>query len=263
MALEDTVATYNALAAQNLTLQQAVADAAIEQINAIGAEFQARQASMLIQRHVNTVTGSDAANGLTAGTPYQTVQKAIDACPPKGTVLVIMQSPLHVSEDIDCGNKEVRLRSSSSTRHAITFQQQVQIFASQNYRTVKRFLVGPEGYLDIQGLTITVPSLAAVPGMAAALTAADQHLIFGIKPFGTGLTGRISVMLGGNDIVIPADPSFSLISNREYPVDFYEASNIYPGAVTSPLGRIFAGITNTSGTAVNTLPWLRTNRTNV
>ncbi len=83
MSLETQVAALVAAAGNNLLLPGQIAQTAIEQIAKVSQAYQTAIATADIQRYVDQVLGSDAANdGKTAGAPFKTIDRALADCTP-------------------------------------------------------------------------------------------------------------------------------------------------------------------------------------
>lgn len=256
MSLEQSIADLTQQAGGLLDLPQAIANAATSQINAIGNAYQARLATLTTTAYIDQALGSDTAAG-TLAAPYKSIEKALAMTPRGGRCIAVLKGDYVISAaSIAVNGIDLLIQSDSSVKRNLYFERYLITSTTPNYRAIYGFKLGGGAKLTLSGLTVNFP---AVDGSWGTYSAANSHMI-GAKDSTDWLP--LTVSLISCNLNIPATPFCSILEGSNL-IDMLGYGNTLTGAVTSLLGRLFADQTNTAGVAANTLPWLRTNFTNV
>lgn len=251
-SIDEQLATLSAKVTAIEGKADAVTAAAISRIQAVSDAYSGRIATLAAQFWVNALTGNDTTGDGSLAAPWATIKKAVDAVPMGARVIIWLMAAHEITQDIDCTGKHVTIRSSSATRHSITFQR---YNTAVPQRAVRGFTLGLNSTLAFREVTITAPLLdgswATNPAgsLAPAIRVSDGTL-FGPK----------TVVFTLCDINFPATMFSNFIAGAQ-PTIYAVGSCTETGSTI--LGRMFTGVTNTSGTLVTTLPWLVTDLTNV
>lgn len=256
MSLESSIAALTQQAGLLMDLPQQVNAAALAQINAIGAAYQARIAGMTPTFYVNQVTGADT-NGGTIGSPFRSLQKAIDQTPFGGRVHIVLQADYTISgAPITSYGRHVHIASDGGVKHNINFERFVDTSTTPAYRGVRGFLLSAGGSLSLRGLTINVP---LIDGSYSTYAPFNLGLFAAV---GTDWWQALHVTLYLCDYKIPASPYCSMFPSESL-VILRAYGMTLNGAIASLNGQVSAAHTSTAGVASTTLPWLLTNLTTI
>lgn len=247
-----SLAALTAATTELTALRQALLPVA--QVRAdLQAEFAARQAQMGVTFWVDPAAGLDTAAG-TEAAPLRTVTQALARTPVGGRCEVRLTGPLEVAGQIRIDRRDLLVRSSSSTRHAVTFGRT----AAGGARSTGHFYLMGRATFTAMLVRIVQPALAGFEGTTLD---ADAACIRAAVVPSDGATGRAGVSLGAVDVELPATAFAPLMGGT--PLSLAWWNNTLVGAVSSVRGRLHELATSVSGTATATLPWLHTNLSEV
>lgn len=252
MSLESSIAALTQQAGLLMDLPAQVNAAAQAQIAAMGAAYQGHLASAHVIAYVNQVGGLDTNSG-SIDLPFKTIGKALSLTPRGGVCQVLLSGPYLVDQHINVDGRLLMLQSSSSVRHALSFDRFSDLFGTATlYRGMRGFKLSFGGSIAIRDLTLVMPALdgafAALP-----LHPASSGMI-GAAGSGAYPVGR--VVLGYCDVTMPVTAFTPILGMAYAPV---ELNAFAVTSVASLNGKWFDGITAGGGTATTTLPWLTTN----
>lgn len=247
MSLEQSIAGFTSQAGLLLDLPDDISQAALAQMAAITANYNSILASQLVNAFVDKINGLDTNQG-TQASPFKTIAKALSLTPRGGKCVVNLLSDYHMDTYIYLNGKKLFLQS-SGTRKTITFAVFANVVAT--LRSINGFVLDPLDHISFTGVNIVWPD---IPG-PLSLRSTDSS-----APIMAAAIGSFSVAFYDCQMTIPAAPAYQLIQSFGT-FSLYVLSCTYPGAVTSPNGRWFDDVTNTAGTAANTLAKYLTNLT--
>lgn len=243
----------------------------INTLNGVGAAFQAGAANLTAGYQavvasavrsavVDQVAGSDATGDGSGAAPYKTIQKALDMTPRGGVCQVTLRSDYsHLTDDTLIDGRRMILNVEGVAKKNIYFAKTSVVSGAYTLRKLYGFKFKNGGSIAAYSVILNVP---AAVGAESGWLAHDNGAVF--KTDDSQGDGGFSIMLLGCDISVPNANFGALVGSiTPVPCAFNWQNNAMIGEATSILGRLFAGQTNTAGTASTTLPWLLTNLANV
>lgn len=249
MSFEATVAQLVAQTNQALVLPQQIADLAAAKIADIGSTYQNRINSMRLTIYINQITGDDNGDG-TAAHPKKTITAAISATPRGATLQIYLQADYAWSNPISLDGRNV-LISSSGARYKLLPTATIKVANSISYRSMGAFTCASGGTLTLTDVDLIIPS---------AVIGSESYPVYGEGIFLQGWgTGAAVLIIGNANITMPTNPASTLFGAWDL-INFSTWAVVVTGSL---LGKLISGVTNSSGTAATSLPYLSTNLTTV
>lgn len=240
MSLENSIAALTTQAGLLLDLPQSIANTATTQITRVGNDYAARVATLAVTRYVDPVLGSDTANNGVVGSPYKTIQRALEDCVPGGAIDILLMGDITISgSDVYIRNKIVRIVSDSSTRRVITFERYLVQTVTPNQRGSRNFNFYQSALLILENIRLNAPVL---DGSWGNYTNASGYGSMFWAPSGRG--GRFTVCFANVELEISATPFGTVFATGVWTIF---ANGLTASNQALP-GRLIANYTNTAGT---------------
>jgi hypothetical protein len=248
--IDDRMAEIVRIGGLNMDLPQQIEQIAAAQIALMGNTYQAIMGQMRGEFYVDQVKGSDTASGLTANTPFASIQKAVGLVPRGGYCRVHMDTNYTLRSDIDLDGRMLHILSTTGGRPNLFFDRFIDTNRLPILRRCYGFTDEGGGQLALQNIAVNVPVLDS-----------DYSTItpynFTLFNSAAGLP-VISVSLYGCALVIPVHPFCALFPHTTI-INFLVYDLALTGPVQSLNGVVSAAQPNTAGVATASLPWIVTN----
>jgi hypothetical protein len=257
MSLEQSVANLVTRGDALMNLVAGLEAAAQARIANIGAYYVALIGG-LVDVVVDAVNGVDGPGRTgSPAQPLRTIAAALARTPVGGSCVVRLAGPYHVDAVLEVIDKTLLITSTSTTRHAITFDRYTVTANNIGYRN----LVGIRGEMKfgVIFLDVTVVMPPADGAYAGQVEYQESGLV---RSTLSGREGFGHIQFSYCDLVLPANPFGRLVSNLGQPLALTVFACTF---VDQPLaGRVLRAQPNTA-TAVNSsfFPWLLTNLSEV
>lgn len=257
MAITDDLSA--ALASMNGAIQglgntQTQVDAALASLT---AAYNTRISTFVQTVYVHSTTGLDTNDG-TINAPVKTIGRALAMTAPGGICTAILRADYNIQEAIPVTNRRLLLVSDSATRWRISFGAYLSLLNATQYRNIHGFGLSRNAAVLVSGLELFMPSLSAVAGSGAAAFHGGSAL------FRQDDSTNAFISMNNCNVVMTTDPFGSMTSgSSNNPMDYFELSITLSGGASSLNGRRFYSPSDTAGTSVAALYWLKTNLTTV
>ena len=246
---DDLAAALSAIAAATNSLNTIGAQAT-DAINRVTAAYTARLATLRASYYVNQITGSDANPG-TPTAPLRSIQAAIDKVPLGGHCSVLLQSDFTTTDYIVIRNKFVYIGSADAGRRVFTPGLGIDNSFSPASRILYGFRFSGMATLSLYGVRVIIP---AIDGYSSYSNRQSADLFL---PISGGEVGPFSAAIIACDLSLPLSPFGALVPDQNFALHMSDLA--LTGASQSLNGKVVRNVTNASGTAANTLPYLLTN----
>ena len=175
--------------------------------------------------------------------------------PTGGVGTILITSALTISADITVSNKTLLIKSSSTTRHQITFGAALPLINGTQYRNLYGFNLTNRAVVRFDTIGMTMPDIGAIAGGAAGTFHVGSAMV---RQYDNTLCG---FGMQNIDFVMTATPWGSITSfSPNNPFVYQELTITLTGGAASLNGRRCYNPSNTAGTAVgSSYPQLVTN----
>lgn len=260
MSIETSIAALMASLNSALALPQQILDMAADKVDAIGDEYRSRIANLSTTFYINAITGDDT-NAGTINAPMLSIQAAVLKTPFGGICTVYLQTDYTFSA-ANCpsgitsiNGRSLIIASDSSTRRRVTWDVYRQNINGTFYRRTYALVPAQGASIVFLGLTLVMPAVSGFESDALSQMAACIYNDY--SPFMYAVRVNLSLC----NIEIPTGAFGPFLAFM--PIELMVNAVVLTGPVTSYLGRLLHGVTNTSGTNINTLPGVLSNLTSI
>jgi hypothetical protein len=240
MSLENSIAALTAQAGLLLDLPQTIANAAIAQVQNVGAAFTLNQSKMAVNFAVNAVTGLDTNSGV-VGSPLKTIKRAVELAPVGCRLGIFLQSDYVMEDDVDLANVQMTISPDNATRRNFSFTRYVNNATVPASRGLKGFRFFHNASLVFINIALALPLLDG--SWIALPQGSGSQLPF--QRFGT-TPGMAAVAFWACEITVPATAYSQMFG--PVPVQLMLGSTTIVGSLN---GKIHETFTNTAGTAAS------------
>lgn len=207
---------------------------------------------------LDTVNGSDDNPGNNVDQPFKTINFALSRMDRGSRVWINVLSDLHIDEEIELNAIALRIHGSKSdgTRVRVTFDRERRVRTNNtDQRNLVGFTLHSGSHLELNGCIIIMPALGQD---------FDDTVVGDRGMFNSDLEKALmDLVIANSSMELPNTP-FMPILGPNVRIAFMVVLNLLQiGDVTNPRGYWLNGVTSSSGTDVNTIPYLLSNLTHV
>ena len=180
MSLEQTISDLTTQAGLLLDLPQTIADAANQQVNAMGNAYQNHLNTGTLTVYLDGLNGSDTGTGL-AAQPLKTIHEAVERIPYGGIGTILLVRDYHIAGKnspgfpVYCANKTVTIGTADGIKHKLTFERATYDLAGILRRRLSGFGCTSGTHIGFRGIEIVVPE--ADGGFTGALPTSISTIV--------------------------------------------------------------------------------------